>query len=145
MSQPSTQVDGSSIEKSLTEWYKEHAPALSGPQLQQAVQLGMSQFRTLPIEKQREIAAIRNVPEPVHHHEPTLRQDPAIERWRDMRDHIHEGFRFTRYNTGPALFYAAVIPVAFFAVTYYTKDRWSWMGKERGESLLKRPPPSPSQ
>jgi len=79
-----------------------------------------------------------------HHHEPTLRQDPAIERWRVMRDHIHQGFRFTRYNTGPAIFYAAIVPVAFFGMAYATKDRWSWAGKGRGESLLKRSPQEPS-
>jgi len=79
-----------------------------------------------------------------HHHEPTLKLDPAIERWRMMRDHIHQGFRFTRYNTGPALLYGAIIPVAFFTMAYVTKDRWDFAGKQRGDSLLKRPPQEPS-
>ncbi|EJU05773.1 hypothetical protein DACRYDRAFT_20157 [Dacryopinax primogenitus] len=86
------------------------------------------------IKELEQAALIENakLPRP---HEPTLLQDPAIERWRTMRDSIHKGFRFTRYNTGPAIYYAALVPLSVFAIAYFTRDQWSWGGRYRGESM----------
>ncbi|KZT59763.1 hypothetical protein CALCODRAFT_493267 [Calocera cornea HHB12733] len=97
-------------------------------------------FKSLPPDMQKEVMELLGPKAKPVVHEPTLRLDPAIERWRLMRDHIHEGFRFTRYNTGPALWYAVAIPVAFYAMAYYTKDKWDWSGKRREDSLLRKVP-----
>jgi len=72
-----------------------------------------------------------------HEHAPTLLKDPAIERWYTMRESIHQGFRFTRYNTPAILFYAVAVPVGMYYLASATQNRWNFAGALRGDSLSK--------
>ncbi|KAF8527052.1 hypothetical protein JB92DRAFT_3107844 [Gautieria morchelliformis] len=73
------------------------------------------------------------------HH--ALKHDPAIERWYQMRENMYKDFRFTRSATRTSLILMVVIPGMLGWYASRQDLKWNWVGKRKGESLLRQPPP----
>jgi len=76
------------------------------------------------------------------HH--TVKIDPAIERWNQMREDVYKGFRFTPYTTRKVLTWAVVVPGIVGYIVYTNVYKWNWRGKLKGESLKRIQPAAPT-
>ncbi|CCA71089.1 hypothetical protein PIIN_05024 [Serendipita indica DSM 11827] len=65
----------------------------------------------------------------------SLKHDPAIEKWYQMREDIYKGFRFTPYATRRVLLWGVAVPALTFYIVYDNANKWSFKGKTHGESL----------
>ncbi|PVG02695.1 hypothetical protein CPB86DRAFT_772475 [Serendipita vermifera] len=71
------------------------------------------------------------------HH--TIKHDPAIERWYNMREDIYKNFRFTPYAARRVLLWGVAVPAVTVYVLYDHMFKWDFRGKKHGESLERKP------
>jgi len=64
-----------------------------------------------------------------------VKQDPAIEKWNNMREDAYQRFRFTPRTTRVAIIGFILVPGALLYYCNQTHTRWDWTGKRKGESL----------
>ncbi|KAI0792911.1 hypothetical protein C8Q75DRAFT_587382 [Abortiporus biennis] len=64
-----------------------------------------------------------------------VKQDPAIERWNNMREDAYKHFRFTRKTSLQVFAGLVAFPLAIYFISAKTDGRWKWDGKRKGESL----------
>ncbi|WFD06206.1 hypothetical protein MVES1_001548 [Malassezia vespertilionis] len=68
------------------------------------------------------------------HHHRSLKVDPSIEKWQEMR------FRWTSKNTPLLIFWGFFVPGLAMYGFSKTNYQWDYTGKSWNESLLRKPP-----
>ncbi|ORY84840.1 hypothetical protein BCR37DRAFT_377670 [Protomyces lactucae-debilis] len=68
----------------------------------------------------------------------TLKKDPAIERWVEMRHDLYRNFRWTSKSTRQVAMWGVAFPVALYYLAYATEGKWQLRGKTRGESITEK-------
>ncbi|OCH95237.1 hypothetical protein OBBRIDRAFT_745853 [Obba rivulosa] len=70
-----------------------------------------------------------------------VRIDPAIERWIQMRGDTYKHFRWTPRTTLIGIYGLILFPGLIYTIASTEYIKWDWVGKRKGESLLRNPPP----
>ncbi|EIN07566.1 hypothetical protein PUNSTDRAFT_135092 [Punctularia strigosozonata HHB-11173 SS5] len=71
------------------------------------------------------------------HGPPTLRHDPAIDRWNSMRENVYLHYKWTPRATRTVLIGAVVIPTLLYYTLSNQDTKWQWTAKRKGESLAR--------
>ncbi|KAJ7285586.1 hypothetical protein C8J57DRAFT_1496324 [Mycena rebaudengoi] len=66
-------------------------------------------------------------------------QDAAIERVSLMREDQYKHFRWTNKTVRSTMWGVVIIPLGLFFVIHASQNKWDWKGKQRNESLAKKP------
>ncbi|BFZ54975.1 hypothetical protein PYCC9005_002013 [Savitreella phatthalungensis] len=68
----------------------------------------------------------------------SLKTDPAIERWVEMRHNLHETFRWTGKSTRQVLIWGAIVPIGLFMLANATEGKFNLNAKRKDESIVVR-------
>ncbi|CAO1615322.1 unnamed protein product [Jaminaea pallidilutea] len=71
------------------------------------------------------------------------KSDPAIERWQQMHNTMHQRFRFTATATRKVVTLGVVVPLLAYWLAAATDNKFDARSKQRGESLFKNASKAP--
>ncbi|KAG8714708.1 hypothetical protein FRC08_011537 [Ceratobasidium sp. 394] len=70
----------------------------------------------------------------------TIKIDPAIERWGEMRDNLWRGFRMNSYAARKVTLWLGIVPLSMGIMALTLDRKIEWRAKRKGESLLGNSP-----
>ncbi|KAL7004120.1 hypothetical protein EMMF5_006343 [Cystobasidiomycetes sp. EMM_F5] len=62
----------------------------------------------------------------------------------ETRDNVYKTFKFTNKTTRLSVIWGLIVPVTAYYIIASQDQKWDFAGKGRSDSILKRPPPSPT-
>ncbi|WVQ73896.1 hypothetical protein IAR50_003477 [Cryptococcus sp. DSM 104548] len=79
-----------------------------------------------------------------HGHFQSVKIDPAIERWSQMRENVYQHFKFTPRKTAQVLTWAVAVPALIASIAMASDQKYDWAGKQKGSSLRIGTPAKPA-